>query len=188
MDEELSIIIIWITMAVLTIGVMQWDKKRMARKARESGQTDFTERGIRPYLFAAFMFGSFVLIFYFWASRRGGRGFLTGLGAFAGICLATGLIHAPIAYAMNAYEIAKVREACADPAQPGADEACASGASWLALKGRIGNSEESRLLKESCKAGGDMSCAKLVSFLPMPAEEVRRYLAADPNWPPVAPD
>jgi hypothetical protein len=92
MYSSYSIVVSWVVFWLLTIVVIKADDKRAKAKAAEIGGRDFVDRRIKSYVLAAFLFGGFVLVLYFWATRRSKKGGFVGAIALLCVILVTTIV------------------------------------------------------------------------------------------------
>lgn len=83
MFKGLAFVLSWALWFLGTAAVIRFDAGRQRAAAQARGEVDFMDRSVAPYLLLAVFCGALPTIFYFGTTRRGGRGWLLGLGVFA---------------------------------------------------------------------------------------------------------
>ena len=154
MYQLLPLVVTWLFFWGSTAGIMVYDGWRARAQAKQHGVVDFQDRSIRSYLLLSALFGGFVLVFYFWATRKSAKGLLLGIGVFVAATVATGIVQAAINPIARALDFASVERACTTLV-PGSD----------ADDGRDGAyrypDERKRLVELGCKAVGISPCLDL---------------------------
>jgi hypothetical protein len=81
MYHWLAALLTWLFFWGVTAAILVFDDRRAKAAAKRAGGVDFVDRRIRTYIVAAFFLGGFVLILYFWSSRKSALGAVLGVGA-----------------------------------------------------------------------------------------------------------
>lgn len=80
----------WLIWGGATIAIIRLDARRQAALAEARGEEDFKDRSPWTYLALALLLGPLPLIIYFVSTRKGGRGWLLGLGTAIVVAAASG--------------------------------------------------------------------------------------------------
>lgn len=145
MSLGLGSVVTWLFFWGATAAVLVLDDRRAKAEAKRLGKVDFAERRIRAYLGAAFFLGAFVLVLYFWSSRKTLSGALLGVGALAAVLLATSVA----SVFGSALDHAAMAHTCAGVVSGSDGDECSPD---------VRSPDRLRLLEAGCLAGGVSPC------------------------------
>lgn len=160
MIRDLAGIGTWVLWFASTIAIIVLDAKKQRRLALERDGADFIERSVWPYLVLSLICGALPVVVYFTASRKGARGFFTGLGVFvAQTVVIWGIGTVVLMGAMASEKTKLVAEAdaiCAKPSTEANEMECVEATMKLVYRGEVPRALE--LMTRACDAGNVGAC------------------------------
>ena len=150
MYQWLGALLTWLFFWGVTAAILVFDDRRAKAAAKHAGSVDFVDRRIRTYLGAAFFLGGFVLVLYFWSSRKSALGALLGVGALLATVLVTLIVSNVQSNIAFYLDHAATARACARVVEGTDGEECAYAAARFP--------DRLALLEIGCFAGGVTPC------------------------------